>query len=95
MKNYHKRQVPFKNFHTLPWPPGVLINAVVLYSTGEVVAGHRYEDHDVYVPFDKLLDICDYDNKHCWLQWRDEVFARLLGVPMGGLLSPHKANMTL
>ena len=74
---------------------GTIKGVTVNYSTGDVVAGHRYEDYDVYVPFEQLLDICDYDNKHCWMQWRDEVFARLLGVPMGGLLSPHKANMTL
>ena len=74
---------------------GTIRGVTVNYATGDVVAGHRYEEHDVYIPFDELLKICDYDNKHCWLQWRNEVFVRLLGVPMGGFMSPHKANLTL
>ena len=70
---------------------GITVNMV----KQEVVAGHRYEEGDVYISFTDLCDICDYDNRHCWLQWRGEVFARTLGVPMGGLLSSHKANLTL
>ena len=70
---------------------GLTINMV----KNEVVAGHRYEDFDVYISLEELVEISDYDNRHCWLQCRDKVYARLLGVPMGGLLSPHKANGTL
>ena len=70
---------------------GVTVNMV----KQEVVAGHGYEEGDVYVSFSDLCDICDYDNRHCWLQWRNKVFARTLGVPMGGILSSHKANLTL
>jgi len=70
---------------------GLTINMVTM----EVIDGKRYLDHDVYFSFEELFELSQFDNTHCWLQFRDQVFERRLGVPMGGLLSPHKANLVL
>ena len=78
----HRRTRGDTGFSVTPW--------------GKVTEGRSQGDNrEVYFDSQTILDICQEDNEYCCLIDRGEVIKKKLGCPMGGLLSPRKANTTL
>ena len=53
------------------------------------------ENKEVYFDFQTIRKVCSLDNKYCIIVDRGEAVEKKLGCPMGGFLSPRKANATL
>ena len=52
------------------------------------------EKKEVLFDIKTMTDICRLENEYCLVQDRGEVFAKKLGCPMAGFLSPRKTNAT-
>ena len=78
----HRRARKTMGFSVTPW--------------GFVTEGRSEGDNkEVYIDLQMIRSIGRLDNKYCQLIDRGEVFSKKLGCPMGGFLSPRKANTTL
>ena len=53
-----------------------------------------YDDHWVKFTLQELQDICSYDNSQSLVMLKGLVAQQVAGCPMGGFLSPAKANAT-
>ena len=78
----HRRERINMGFSVTPW--GVVTEG---RSTGE--------NKEVYFDFQTIRKVCSLDNKYCIIVDRGEAVEKKLGCPMGGFLSPRKANATL
>ena len=68
----------------------------VTVNRDEAKLGTNYNLEDgVYIPFSTLQEVSDFDNQNCVFQSGGKLYRRRLGCPMGGFLSPAKANPSL
>ena len=68
----------------------------ITISSTDIKIGVNYNSEEgTFIPFPLLQRICEFDNSNCVLAFKGFLYRRLLGCPMGGFLSPHKANLTL
>ena len=78
----HRRARVNSGFSVTPW--------------GSVTEGRSLgENNEVYFDLQTIRNICRLDNKYCLIIDRGEVIEKKLGCPIGGFLSPRKANTIL